>query len=47
MPKIIFYVVFLFYFINKVHCGDLDVVTDDELLNLIRTEKFVVVLFCE
>lgn len=31
----------------SVSAGNLELVNDDELLNLIKTEKYVVVLFCK
>lgn len=44
---------FLLLIINLLHLSQytfsasLDAVTDEELTNLIRTEKYVIVLFCK
>jgi hypothetical protein len=37
----------LFIYLKNVNSADLEVVTDDELLNSFKSEKYVVVLFSE
>lgn len=37
----------LFIYMQSVESASLEVVTDDELLNLFKNEKYVIVLFSE
>jgi hypothetical protein len=45
--KLIIILSLLFISVENVKSAALEVVTDDELLNLFKSEKYVVVLFSE
>lgn len=45
--NVVVILILLCIFMKGFNFSTLEVVTDDELLNLVRTEKYVVVLFSE